>query len=76
MKILEVVWEDSFYNSGPIAADEIDEELMLMHLVGYFVKETDKLLVLAGEYIPTDGRWRYVNAIDKKVIKSRKVLRK
>ena len=76
MKILEVIWEDSFHNSGPIAADEVDEEPMLMHLIGYFVKETDKLLVLAGEYIESDDRWRYINAIDKKAIKSRKVIRK
>ncbi len=76
MKIVEIIWEDSFYNSGPISVDDIDGEPMPMQLTGYLVKETPKVLVLASGYIPEDGRWRHVNAIDKRVIKSRKVIRK
>ena len=76
MKILEVIWEDSFYNSGPLTADKIDEKLMILHIVGYLVKETSELLVIAGEYIPEDDDWRYIHAIDKRAIKSRKVIRK
>lgn len=76
MKVLEIIWEDSFSNAGPASADEIDEEPMIQHLIGYLVKETPKLLVLASGHVPEDGRWRHISAIDKRVIKRRKVIRK
>jgi hypothetical protein len=75
MKIIEVTWKDSFHNSGPLDTDEIDDTPMELQLVGYFVKETPELLVIAGEYIGKD-RWRRVDAITKSSIKRRRVVRK
>jgi hypothetical protein len=74
MKILEVFWEDSWSHGGPVDSRDIDEVTMPMRTVGYFVKETDSLLVIAAEYFPGDGRWKYIQAIDKNVIRKRKVL--
>ena len=76
MKILEIVWEDSFTNTGPVETNEIRDDPLQLTCTGYLVKETESLLVIAMEVYPEDGRWRSIQGIDKKAIKSRKVIRK
>lgn len=74
MKIIEVFWVDSWSTSGTYDTEDISEEPLETHTVGYLAKETDTVLVLAQECYPADGRWRHLQAIEKGAIRKRKVL--
>lgn len=55
MKIVYVTWIDSSTDDGWQDANELDERPDLVHSVGFLVKETDTLLVIANSYDPATG---------------------
>lgn len=76
MKVLEIIWDDAFYNEGPVGTRHISKEPMRCHDVGYFVEENDLQIVIALEYNAKDENWRHIVVIPKICIVKRRWLRR
>ena len=71
MKIVELEWIDAIFQPGQI--DEICEvkDCVLIHTIGYLIKEDNEGITLAME-VMQDGSLRHVTTIPKAIVKKRK----
>jgi hypothetical protein len=62
-----IIWQDCTHtDDGSLASEEaLEEPLMEMHTIGFVVAERDDCVILGGEYIPEQSRFRHITWIPK-----------
>lgn len=75
VRVEVVAWFDCSNQRGELHMEEISEGIILIS-VGHLIKETDDVVCIGQDWLPSEQTWRWVASIPKRCIVDRKTFLK